>query len=661
MAGSSQSNEQGPDWRKTWPRDLLASLVVFLVALPLCMGIALASGAPVAAGLTTGIIGGLIVGLFAGSPLQVSGPAAGLTVICGEVIREHGLPALGVIVIIAGGLQFAAGIFKLGQWFRAVSPAVIHGMLSGIGVLLLSSQIHVMVDDRPRHSGLANIASIPEALWKGLPLPAWEPAELRRDRIRWLQDFGQLHERQREIEDHVSRTITRHATAYQHAREAEGLAAFVSLQEKLVADVSAARTALADSPSGLAGGERDTRTVAAVHKARLVVDAALLDLQEKNVDHVVQSLGQASNALADVLRSLKSHDWAAKVGLLSIAVIMLWQGLAPKFLKLIPGPLLAVVGTTAVAWALSLPVLYVEVPDNLIDGLTFPSANVFQDVPLRELIVGGIMMAVIASAETLLCAAAVDRMHQGPRTNYDRELAAQGIGNLLCGCLGALPMTGVIVRSAANVQAGAKSRLSAILHGVLLLVFVVALSFVLRMIPTAALAGILVYTGFKLIDFKIFKYLWHVSRTEALIFLITVIVIVAEDLLTGVITGVVLSAVKLLVTFAHLDIRVAPATGHAGQKRVTLSMNGAATFLRLPLLAARLEEVPPGTHLHVDLGNLNYIDHACLEMLTSWAKQHEATGGKLSVDWGVLHARFKSPAHNGAPASGQPADEKQVT
>src|SRR5262245_52509724 len=116
-------------WRTTWQKDLLASLVVFLVALPLCMGIALASGAPVAAGLVTGIIGGLIVGSFSGSPLQVSGPAAGLTVVCGEIIREHGLPALGVTIMLAGAIQLAAGIFKLGQWFRAVSPAVIHGML----------------------------------------------------------------------------------------------------------------------------------------------------------------------------------------------------------------------------------------------------------------------------------------------------------------------------------------------------------------------------------------------------------------------------------------------------------------------------------------------------------------------------------------------------
>jgi MFS superfamily sulfate permease-like transporter len=203
-------------------------------------------------------------------------------------------------------------------------------------------------------------------------------------------------------------------------------------------------------------------------------------------------------------------------------------------------------------------------------------------------------------------------------------------------------MTGVIVRSAANVQAGGKTRLSAILHGLWLLIFVVALGFLLRMIPTAALAGILVYTGFKLIDFKGLWYLWKTSRSEAAILIITVVVIVVEDLLVGVITGVVLSAVKLLITFSHLDVRLLPAGGKSN--RFTLAMSGAATFLRLPALADKLEEVPSGAHLHVDFEHLDYIDHACLELLMSWAKQHESSGGQLIIDWGKLHARFRDIA-----------------
>src|SRR5262245_11656429 len=149
-------------------KDLMASIVVFLVALPLCMGIAIASGAPPAAGIITGIIGGLVVGTLAGSPLQVSGPAAGLTVLVWQYVQSFGLEQLGLIVLIAGGIQMFAGLMKLGQWFRAISPAVIQGMLAGIGVLIIGSQTHVLVDDSPKGSGWTNLISIPEALWKGI-------------------------------------------------------------------------------------------------------------------------------------------------------------------------------------------------------------------------------------------------------------------------------------------------------------------------------------------------------------------------------------------------------------------------------------------------------------------------------------------------------------
>jgi MFS superfamily sulfate permease-like transporter len=148
--------------------DLFPSIVVFLVSLPLNLGIAIASGAPPATGVIAGIIGGIIVGFLAGSPLQVSGPAAGLTVIVYDIVQRHGMETLGVIVLLAGLMQLAAGLFKMGQWFRAVSPAVIHGMLAGIGVLIFARQFHIMVDDDPRGSGWANIISLPESLWRGI-------------------------------------------------------------------------------------------------------------------------------------------------------------------------------------------------------------------------------------------------------------------------------------------------------------------------------------------------------------------------------------------------------------------------------------------------------------------------------------------------------------
>ena len=151
-------------------RDLPASIVVFLVALPLCMGIAIASGVPVEKGLLTGVIGGIVVGLFAGSPLQVSGPAAGLAVIVFQLVQDFGLAMLGPVLVLAGLLQIGAGILRLGKWFRAISPAVVHGMLAGIGVLIVAGQLQVLFGNAPRPDGLQNLAAIPAALAGLLPL-----------------------------------------------------------------------------------------------------------------------------------------------------------------------------------------------------------------------------------------------------------------------------------------------------------------------------------------------------------------------------------------------------------------------------------------------------------------------------------------------------------
>ncbi|MFP5455711.1 MAG: SulP family inorganic anion transporter, partial [Alphaproteobacteria bacterium] len=161
----------------TLSRDFTASIVVFLVALPLCMGIAIASGVPPEKGLITGIIGGIVVGLLAGSPLQVSGPAAGLAVIVFEIVRDFGLAALGPILVLAGAIQFVAGVFRLGGWFRAISPAVVHGMLAGIGALIVVGQFHVLFDAKPLANGLQNLAAMPGRML-GLSASNIEAAEL---------------------------------------------------------------------------------------------------------------------------------------------------------------------------------------------------------------------------------------------------------------------------------------------------------------------------------------------------------------------------------------------------------------------------------------------------------------------------------------------------
>ncbi len=480
-------------------KDFFASVVVFLVALPLCMGIAIASGVPPALGLITGIVGGLVVGAMAGSPLQVSGPAAGLTVLVYEIVQQHGLATLGVIVLLAGLMQIAMGALKLGGWFRAISPAVVQGMLAGIGVLIIASQLHVVVDDAPRGSGLANVLALPEAFWKGL----------------------------------------------------------------------------------------------------MPLDGS-------------------------------THHLAAGIGLLTVSIMVAWSYLPQKF-KLVPAPLVAVVVATLAAVSWQLPIKNVSVPSNLLSAIQWPTLQGVSGMLSLPVFGAALAIAVIASAETLLSAVAVDRMHTGPRTQFNQELLAQGVGNTICGLLGALPMTGVIVRSSANVGAGAQTRKSAMLHGLWILAAVAAVPFALGLIPTTALAAILVYSGFKLISPAAIRELAKYGKAEVGIYAVTLIAIVATNLLEGVLIGLGLSLLKLIYTFTHLDTHLRNENGDS-----ILTLEGSATFVRLPKLAAALDAVPAGTHLHINLGGLTHVDHACLDLLANWREQHLATGGKMAIDWDEL-------------------------
>ncbi|MBX9684751.1 MAG: STAS domain-containing protein [Hyphomicrobium sp.] len=496
-------------------RDLLASIVVFLVALPLCMGVAIASGLPPTAGLITGIVGGIVVGSISGSPLQVSGPAAGLTVLVWMYVGQNGAGMLGVAVLFAGLLQILAGVLKLGQWFRAVSPAVIHGMLAGIGILIFASQFHVMLDGKPIGSGIQNLLGIP-------------------------------------------------------------------------------------------------------------------------------------GALATALQMGDSRLTAAEVGLMTVIVIAAWSALAPKSLKVVPAPLVGVVVAMIAAAVLHLDAIkFVDVPDNMWAWSmeNYPTVDKLMRIFETPILIGAISIAFIASAETLLCATAVDQMHAGPRTKYDKELTAQGVGNTICGMLGVLPMTGVIVRSGANVEAGAQTRLSAVLHGVWLLLFVSVLPFTLKYIPLSALAAVLVYTGYKLAYPKIVPTLLKFGRGEVLIYVITIVTIVTTDLLKGVVLGLALSLGKLLFAFSHLEIRKDES---AANGIVDLHLSGSATLIRLPLLASALEDLKPGSKVRVHIGDLDYIDHACIDLLTNWDRQHRATGGALDIEWAGLKNRYQQKSGTAA-------------
>ena len=227
-------------------------------------------------------------------------------------------------------------------------------------------------------------------------------------------------------------------------------------------------------------------------------------------------------------------------------------------------------------------------------------------------------------------------MHDGSRTNYDKELRSQGIGNILSGLLGGIPMTGVIVRSATNVAAGARTRLSTMFHGLWLLLLVAALPFVLRMVPTASLAAVLVFTGYKLVNPANVKKLLQYGGAPVFIYAATLITIVATDLLTGILVGLAFSLLKVVYGITHLEIKVHRALG-----RVDLHLIGAATFIRIPKLIDTLDSLPREQEVHIHFDNLMYIDHAGLEAISVWEKQRSAKGAKTVVEWDSLMAAYR--------------------
>ncbi|MEU4656193.1 SulP family inorganic anion transporter [Streptomyces sp. NPDC023723] len=467
-------------------QDFAASLVVFLVALPLCVGVAVASGVPAELGLVTGIVGGIVAGLLPGSSLQVSGPAAGLTVLVYEAVDTYGLPALGVIVLAAGLLQLAMGALRLGRWFRAISLSVVEGMLAGIGLVIIAGQLYAAAGLDAPASGLGKIAGLPGAA---------------------ADAFGSTE-------------------------------ALVSLA----------------------------------------------------------------------------------VGAGTVAVLAGWKKL-PRRVQTVPGALAAVVLATLAVLAFSLPVATVEV-NGLFDSIQPPGADAFGELASVGIIGTIIAFTLIASAESLFSAAAVDRLHNGPRTQYNKELMAQGAGNAVCGVLGALPMTAVIVRSSANVHAGARTKASRVLHGVWLLLFAALLPAALAYIPLPALAGILVHAGWKLIPFRGIGALWRAHRGEALILIVTAVSIVAVNMFEGVLIGLALSVVKTAWEASHLKTEIVD----KGAGPIQVYLSGNATFLRLPKILDSLEALPADRPIELDLSGLHHLDHACRTALENWAERHSATG-----------------------------------
>lgn len=503
-----------PAWLAHLSHDLPAGVVVFLVALPLCLGIALASGVPLLAGIVSGVIGGLVVATLSGSQLSVSGPAAGLVVIVVDAIATLGsFDAFLVATVLAGALQWAFGRLRAGDLAGCFPSSVIKGMLAAIGVILIVKQLPVALGFTSAEQALRLVPADPAAL------AGWQAA---------------------------------------------------------------------------LGGVSEGAVV-------VVLGAlALLVVWERPAVKRVPVLGKLPGPLLAVL-------WG-------VAYQRVAQATEPS-------AALGAAQRVALPEVGSLGALMAQLPSPDWSALARP-----------ELYTIALSLAVVASLETLLSLEATDKLDPRKRVAPpNRELQAQGVGNMLAGALGGLPITAVIVRSSANVQAGAQTRLSAVVHGVLLLVSVLFLAGVLRWIPLAALSAILLHTGFKLAKPALFAATWRQGLASFVPFAVTLGAILVTDLLVGILIG--LASGMLIVV--HANTREALSiTSRDGTHLLRLCKD--VTFLSKPTLRRYLDRVQPGEALLVDGSRCRFMDRDIREALDDFAA-HAAVRG-IEVDLRALPA-----------------------
>ncbi|MFC0108673.1 SulP family inorganic anion transporter [Kibdelosporangium aridum] len=457
--------------------DLPASFVVFLISIPLSLGIAAASGAPLIAGLVAAVVGGIVVGALGGSAFQVSGPAAGMTIIVAGMIDQFGWPATAAITVGAGVVQILLGITKVGRLALSLSPAVVHGMLAGIGVTIVVGQLHVVLGGTADGDVLTNLSQLPTQV------PVWG---------------------------------------------------------------------------------------------------------------------------------------AVLIGAIAILTMVLW----PKVPRgnIVPAPLVAVTVATGLAVVTQLNVTTVHLPDLPLEGLALP------EMPSGGALAIGlavVTVALVASVESLLSAVAVDKMHNGPRADLDRELIGQGAANAVSGALGGLPVTGVIVRSSTNVAAGARTRASSILHGVWIALFVLFLAHVLELIPMAALAGVLIVVGARLVHAGHLKCLK--LHGELAVYAVTVLGVIVLGLLEGVAIGVAVAVVRALYRLAHTSVRVEQQDGEW-----CVDVGGSLVFLGVGKLVRELRRIPVGQKVVLQL-HIDFMDHAAFEAIDDWRTGYERRGGQVEV------------------------------
>jgi MFS superfamily sulfate permease-like transporter len=483
---------------KSFKTDLLSGMVVFLVALPLCLGIAVASGAPPFAGIITGVIGGIVVGILSSSHVSVSGPAAGLIAIVLAAITNLGYETFLLAVVLAGAFQFLLGLAKAGSISGYFPSGVIEGMLTAIGIIIIK---------------------------KELP----------------------------------------HAIGYDKEHEGD----FYSYE--------------------------------------------LLDADKGFFGEIIQSFNYAHNGIIIVT-------------IISLGILIAFNKISfLKKIKAIPGALVVVIVGVIIneIFKATSPALtingehLVKLPtassvSEFFSQFQFPDFSGFAN---PDVWIAAATIATVASIETLLCLEAGDKMDPQKRfSSANTELKAQGIGNIFAGFIGGLPMTSVIVRTSANVNAGAKTKLSAIIHGVLLLLTVVAIPGLLNKIPMACLAAILIMIGFKLASPKVFKHMWQAGKFQFIPFIVTVIAVVFIDLLRGVGIGLVVSIFFILRGNMKLAYFFKKEKHHEGET-VHIDLAQEVSFLNKAAIKQTLAHLPKNTKLVIDAANTVYIDYDVLELL----------------------------------------------
>jgi MFS superfamily sulfate permease-like transporter len=484
-------------YRIIWLKhDLPAGLSVFLVALPLCLGIALASGAPLYAGLLSGIIGGLVVSFISGSQLAVSGPAAGLTtIIAASIVSLGDYKIFLLAVMVAGLIQFILGLLKLGVIANYFPSSVIKGMLAAIGIILILKQIPLAI---------------------GYDQPDF-----------WTSGFLQLF----------------------------------------------------------------------------------------SSDNLLGNLEQFNS---NITRG------AILITFVSLVILVVLQQPFAKKLKVIPAPLLVVIfgivanmifTNTSSVFSLKQTQL-VNIPSNVFSNISFPDfTKLFSTTEIWK---DGAIIGLLATLETLLCIEAIDKLDKRNRiTPINRELVAQGIGNMTCGLLGAIPMTAVVVRGAANIDAGARTKLSAFTQGVFLLLAVLFVPFLLNKIPYASLSAILLITGYNLTKPKLYQNIWNLGWKQFLPFLITIIVILSTDLLIGVSIGLLISIYFIIQNNFRAEYKITKSQQH-GIETYYIKLNSNVTFLNKVKLRKTLDDVPEYSMLTIDGNECNFIDHDILEIISEY-------------------------------------------